>query len=250
MTTLNNWFFFHLKVQHCGQVCLQLYQVVHAIMVLHHSNFLPCLWSCAFTASMPLQFVIQFSLSQILCHQISFLDGYCSWCYQAQFIPELFVYWKGDGRLESNDYFSCPHELVAQNLMTGLSYGLWLVQVSKVSTDKRSLKRSTTHVYISHLIRVLQIPESKDSLPLHLNQPRPQDILRQGAFMTMNDFNGNRNGLNGATSARAIINMVDKNSNQVEMGTLLQRTLQDQPQTSSASGVHNSQKQVNLAMSI
>ncbi|KAH8509586.1 hypothetical protein H0E87_011367 [Populus deltoides] len=116
-------------------------------------------------------------------------------------------------------------------------------KVSKVSTDKRSLKRSTTHVYISHLIRVLQIPESKDSLPLHLNQPRPQDILRQGAFMTMNDFNDNRNGLNGATSARAIINMVDKNSNQVEMGTLLQRTLQDQPQTSSASGVHNSQKQ-------
>ncbi|XP_061972193.1 uncharacterized protein LOC133694618 isoform X2 [Populus nigra] len=116
-------------------------------------------------------------------------------------------------------------------------------KVSKVSTDKRSLRRSTTHVYISHLIRVLQIPESKDSLPPHLNQPRPQDILRQGAFMTMNDFNGNRNGLNGATSARAIINMVDKNSNQVEMATLLQRTLQDQPQTSSASGVHNSQKQ-------
>ncbi|KAJ6998798.1 hypothetical protein NC653_014836 [Populus alba x Populus x berolinensis] len=116
-------------------------------------------------------------------------------------------------------------------------------KVSKVSTDKRSLKRSTTHVYISHLIRVLQIPESKDSLPLHLNQPRPHDILRQGAFMTMNDFNGNRNGLNGATSARAIINIGDKNSNQVEMGTLLQRTLQDQPQASSASGVHNSQKQ-------
>ncbi|XP_011045100.1 PREDICTED: uncharacterized protein LOC105140104 isoform X2 [Populus euphratica] len=116
-------------------------------------------------------------------------------------------------------------------------------KVSKVSTDKRSLKRSTTHVYISHLIRVLQIPESKDSLPRHLNEPRPQDILRQGAFMTMNDLNGNRNGLNGATSARAIINMVDKNSNQVEMGTLLQRTLQDQPQTSSASGAHNSHKQ-------
>ncbi|XP_034931600.1 uncharacterized protein [Populus alba] len=116
-------------------------------------------------------------------------------------------------------------------------------KVSKVSTDKRSLKRSTTHVYISHLIRVLQIPESKDSLPLHLNQPRPNDILRQGAFMTMNDFNGNRNGLNGATSARAIINIGDKNSNQVEMGTLLQQTLQDQPQASSASGVHNSQKQ-------
>ncbi|KAG6774715.1 hypothetical protein POTOM_022081 [Populus tomentosa] len=116
-------------------------------------------------------------------------------------------------------------------------------KVSKVSTDKRSLKRSTTHVYLSHLIRVLQIPESKDSLPLHLNQPWPHDILRQGAFMTMNDFNGNRNVLNGATSARAIINIADKNSNQVEMGTLLQRTLQDQPQTSSVSGVHNSQKQ-------
>ncbi|KAF9683136.1 hypothetical protein SADUNF_Sadunf05G0180700 [Salix dunnii] len=114
-------------------------------------------------------------------------------------------------------------------------------KVSKVSTDKRSLKRSTRHVYISRLIQVLQISESKDSLPLHLNQLKPPDILRQSAFMTANDFNGNGNGLNGATSARAI--MVDKNSNQVEFGTLLWRTLQDQPQASSASGVHSSHKQ-------
>ncbi|KAJ6681040.1 hypothetical protein OIU74_019508 [Salix koriyanagi] len=105
-------------------------------------------------------------------------------------------------------------------------------KVSKVSTDKRSLKRSTKHVYISRLIQVLQIRESKDSLPLHLNQLKPPDKLRQGAFMTINDFNGNGNGLNGATSARAI--MVDKNSNQVEIGT-------------PPSGVHNSHKQVNLA---
>ncbi|KAJ6681039.1 hypothetical protein OIU74_019508 [Salix koriyanagi] len=101
-------------------------------------------------------------------------------------------------------------------------------KVSKVSTDKRSLKRSTKHVYISRLIQVLQIRESKDSLPLHLNQLKPPDKLRQGAFMTINDFNGNGNGLNGATSARAI--MVDKNSNQVEIGT-------------PPSGVHNSHKQ-------
>uniref|UniRef100_A0A6N2LDB2 Uncharacterized protein n=1 Tax=Salix viminalis TaxID=40686 RepID=A0A6N2LDB2_SALVM len=101
-------------------------------------------------------------------------------------------------------------------------------KVSKVSTDKRSLKRSTKHVYISRLIQVLQIQESKDSLPLHLNQLKPPDKLRQGAFMTINDFNGNGNGLNGATSARAI--MVDKNSNQVEIGT-------------PPSGVHNSHKQ-------
>ncbi|KAJ6352107.1 hypothetical protein OIU76_001342 [Salix suchowensis] len=101
-------------------------------------------------------------------------------------------------------------------------------KVSKVSTDKRSLKRSTKHVYISRLIQVLQIPESKDSLPLHLNQLKPPDKLRQGAFMTINDFNGNGNGLNGATSARAI--MVDKNSNQVEIST-------------PPSGVHNSHKE-------
>lgn len=108
-------------------------------------------------------------------------------------------------------------------------------KASKVNTGKRSWKRSSTHVYISRLIRVLQIPESRDSLPLHLNQLRPHDILRQGVFMTINNFNGNRNGLNGATPSRAIVNMTDKNSNQ------RQRLHQDQPQT--PSGVYNSQKQ-------
>ncbi|XP_034919607.1 uncharacterized protein [Populus alba] len=115
-------------------------------------------------------------------------------------------------------------------------------KASKVNTGKRSWKRSSTHVYISRLIRVLQIPESRDSLPLHLNQLRPHDILRQGVFMTINNFNGNRNGLNGATPSRAIVNMTDKNSNQVGIGTLQrQRLHQDQPQT--PSGVYNSQKQ-------
>ncbi|KAL9395537.1 hypothetical protein Peur_009790 [Populus x canadensis] len=108
-------------------------------------------------------------------------------------------------------------------------------KASKVNTGKRSWKRSSTHVYISRLIRVLQIPESRDSLPLHLNQLRPHDILRQGVFMTINNFNGNRNGLNGATPSRAIVNMTDKNSNQ------RQRLHQDQPQT--PPGVYNSQKQ-------
>ncbi|KAG6783695.1 hypothetical protein POTOM_009361 [Populus tomentosa] len=115
-------------------------------------------------------------------------------------------------------------------------------KASKVNTGKRSWKRSSTHVYISRLIRVLQIPESRDSLPLHLNQLRPHDILRQGVFMTINNFNGNRNGLNGATPSRAIVSMTDKNSNQVGIGTLQrQRLHQDQPQT--PSGVYNSQKQ-------
>ncbi|KAI9398928.1 hypothetical protein POPTR_002G022800v4 [Populus trichocarpa] len=108
-------------------------------------------------------------------------------------------------------------------------------KASKVNTGKRSWKRSSTHVYISRLIQVLQIPESRDSLPLNLNQLRPHDILRQGVFMTINNFNGNRNGLNGATPSRAIVNMTDKNSNQ------RQRLHQDQPQT--PSGVYNSQKQ-------
>ncbi|KAJ6392287.1 hypothetical protein OIU77_026105 [Salix suchowensis] len=115
-------------------------------------------------------------------------------------------------------------------------------KASKVNTDKRSWKRSSTHVYISHLIQVLQIPESRDSLPLHLNQLRPQDILRQGVFMTINNFNGNRNGLNGATPSKAKVNTTDKNSNQDGIGTLRrQRLHQDQPQT--PSGVYNSQKQ-------
>ncbi|XP_011029006.1 PREDICTED: uncharacterized protein LOC105128861 isoform X2 [Populus euphratica] len=112
----------------------------------------------------------------------------------------------------------------------------------KVNTGKRSWKRSATHVYISHLTRVLQIPESRDSLPMHLNQLRPHDILRQGVFMTINNLNGNRNGLNGATPSRAIVNRTDKNSNQVGIGTLQrQRLHQDQPQT--PPGVCNSQKQ-------
>ncbi|KAJ6708737.1 hypothetical protein OIU74_009950 [Salix koriyanagi] len=115
-------------------------------------------------------------------------------------------------------------------------------KASKVNTDKRSWKRSSTHVYISRLIQVLQIPESRDSLPLHLNQLRPQDILKQGVFMTINNFNGNRNGLNGATTSKAKVNTTDKNSNQDGIGTLRrQRLHQDQPQT--PSGVYNSQKQ-------
>ncbi|KAF9686726.1 hypothetical protein SADUNF_Sadunf02G0019400 [Salix dunnii] len=115
-------------------------------------------------------------------------------------------------------------------------------KASKVNTDKRSWKRSSTHVYISRLIQVLQIPESRDSLPLHLNQLRPQDILRQGVFMTINNFNANRNGLNGATPSKAEVNMTDKNSNQDGIGTLQRQGLHhDQPQT--PSGVYNSQKQ-------
>ena len=65
--------------------------------------------------------------------------------------------------------------------------------------------------------------------------------------MTINNFNANRNGLNGATPFKAEVNMTDKNSNQDGIGTLQRQGLhQDQPQT--PSGVYNSQKQVNLAL--
>jgi hypothetical protein len=207
-------------------------------MDLHHSNFLPFLWFCTFTSSIILLFVMQFlPISDLL--PPNFLLGWIlivvlpgpvhsknvllleRWWLCLMIISLAWMNW------------------LLKTFMTGLSDGLWLTQASKVNTGKRSWKRSSTHVYISRLIRVLQIPESRDSLPLHLNQLRPHDILSQGVFMTINNFNGNRNGLNGATPSRAIVNMTDKNSNQ------RQRLHQDQPQT--PSGVYNSQKQVNLA---
>ncbi|XP_048226976.1 uncharacterized protein LOC8274655 isoform X2 [Ricinus communis] len=115
-------------------------------------------------------------------------------------------------------------------------------KLSKVPTDRRSWKRCAAHVYISRLIRVLEVPESKESLQLPSNQLRPHEILKQGVLMTINDFNSND--LNGVASASSLINKIKKNPSDAKSGNLQHlRLRQDHSQPALSCGVYTSQKQ-------
>ncbi|XP_021682680.2 uncharacterized protein LOC110666483 isoform X2 [Hevea brasiliensis] len=117
-------------------------------------------------------------------------------------------------------------------------------KVSKVSTDRRLWKRCAAHVYIGCLIQALQMPESKESLPMPPSQLRPHEILKQGVLMTINDLSGVRNDSNGVTSASSIVNAVGKNSNDSKSDILQHlRPHQNHSQTTLASGVYTCQKQ-------
>ncbi|KAF2324691.1 hypothetical protein GH714_016307 [Hevea brasiliensis] len=117
-------------------------------------------------------------------------------------------------------------------------------KVSKVSTARRSWKRCAAHVYIGHLIRALQMPESKESLPRPPNQLRPYEILKQGVLMTINDFNGISNDLNRVASAGTVVNAAEKNSNDIKSDIFQHRRPQhDHSQSALASGVYTCQKQ-------
>ncbi|CAN1163337.1 hypothetical protein LINPERPRIM_LOCUS32606 [Linum perenne] len=62
-------------------------------------------------------------------------------------------------------------------------------------TDRRSWKRSTTHVCISRLIQSLQTLENKDPTELE-----SREMLKPAVLMTLNEFHGTRKGFNGAAS--------------------------------------------------
>ncbi|XP_065847069.1 uncharacterized protein [Euphorbia lathyris] len=116
--------------------------------------------------------------------------------------------------------------------------------VSKVSTDQRSWKKCATHVHISRLIKTLQMPGTNESLELLPNKLEPQDILKQGVLMTINDFSSIKNDLNGVTSPSSIIKTTKTNLNDTKNGNLQHlRVQQDHSQADLASGVYTSQKQ-------
>lgn len=113
------------------------------------------------------------------------------------------------------------------------------------------MKRCAAHVYISHLIRDLQMPENKEKLPLHCNQLKPRlEGQRQGIPMAINDFDRVKKGLNGVISSNNIgSTTAERNSSEARSCILQHKRLhQDQQQTATASGLHNLQKQVSLIL--
>ncbi|XP_059459880.1 uncharacterized protein LOC132189248 isoform X3 [Corylus avellana] len=118
-------------------------------------------------------------------------------------------------------------------------------KISKVDVDGNSWKRCATHVHISHLIRILQMPENQERLLLQPNHLKPQEGSKLGVLMAINNFHGVRNSLNGIISPTNLCNSTtERNSNEAKTGILQhQRLHQDQPQAALASGVYTPQKQ-------
>ncbi|XP_050233164.1 uncharacterized protein LOC126681652 isoform X2 [Mercurialis annua] len=114
-------------------------------------------------------------------------------------------------------------------------------KVSKVSIDRRSWKRCAAHAHISHLIRALAMPNSKESLQLPPSQLKPHEILKQGVIMTINDFNGVRNDLIGAACSSIVNNNIEKYSSDAKSSNLQHlRLRQDHPQHALSSGAYTS----------
>ncbi|GMJ02717.1 hypothetical protein like AT1G75730 [Hibiscus trionum] len=110
-------------------------------------------------------------------------------------------------------------------------------KVWKITRDRNSMKRSTTHVYIARLIHNLQIHDNKDGI---LQQPlwlKPREGLNQTVLLR-NAINGNVAGSNSGSTA------TDRNSYEARSGIIPQlKMLQQEPQTASASGMNTSKGQ-------
>ncbi|KAK9220425.1 hypothetical protein WN943_009076 [Citrus x changshan-huyou] len=116
----------------------------------------------------------------------------------------------------------------------------------KGATTNRSLKRCAGHVYISRLIRDLQMPENKEKSHLQCNQLKPPDEgQRQETHMVIYDFDKTRKGLNGVISVNSIgSTTAERNSSEARSGILQHKRLHhDQLQTATESGLQTLQKQ-------
>ncbi|XP_021284272.1 uncharacterized protein LOC110416582 isoform X3 [Herrania umbratica] len=118
-------------------------------------------------------------------------------------------------------------------------------KVSKVTMDKKSMKRCAAHVYISCIIRNLQMQDSKDSIRQQSLQLKPHVGLKRTALLYPNNRSNLRNGINGTTPSSSSGNsVIDRNSYEARSGIQQPKMLhQDQPQVASASGMHTSKKQ-------
>lgn len=126
------------------------------------------------------------------------------------------------------------------------------VEVGRKNSGKKKneWKRCSAHVYISRLIKVFQITEGKDWLPI---QPTTPDQLttnegskqEQEALLAANNIIHEKmnSSLNGVEA--------DRSSNEVRNAILLHKRLlqdQNQKQVPTTSGPYTSQKQVKLLM--
>lgn len=110
---------------------------------------------------------------------------------------------------------------------------------------KKSWKKCSAHVYISRLIKVLQITEGKDGSPLQPTQLTTHEGLKQGASEANKLQVVIKNGSTGVVSTIGVArSAADKSLNEVNNAILLhKRLLEDQQQASTTSGPYVSQKQ-------
>ncbi|XVF63690.1 hypothetical protein PTKIN_Ptkin09bG0107200 [Pterospermum kingtungense] len=109
-------------------------------------------------------------------------------------------------------------------------------KVSKVTLDRKSMKMSATHVYISSLIHNLQMQDSKDNILQQPIQLKPQVGLKQTAFLYPKNSSNLRSGTNCMSGSSG--------NSAADRSGILQQTMlhQEQPQVPSASGMHTSRK--------
>ncbi|XWS20958.1 hypothetical protein CRYUN_Cryun30bG0014100 [Craigia yunnanensis] len=126
-----------------------------------------------------------------------------------------------------------------------LEYGSSTEKVSKVTMDRKSMKRCTAHVYISWLIRNSQMQDRKDNILQQPVQLKPPVGLKQTALLYPKSCGNLRNGIKGTIPNSSSGNSAtDRNSYEARSGILQQTVLhQEQPQVASAFGMRASQRQ-------
>lgn len=124
-----------------------------------------------------------------------------------------------------------------------LESGYSTEKVSKVTLDRKSMKRCTAHVYISSLIRNLQMQDSKDNILQQPIQLKSHVGLKQTALLYPKNCTSLRSDIN-CVSGSSGISTTERNSSEARSG-ILQQTMfhQERPQVASASGMHASQRQ-------
>ncbi|KAL6982678.1 hypothetical protein U1Q18_016066 [Sarracenia purpurea var. burkii] len=115
----------------------------------------------------------------------------------------------------------------------------------------KSLKRCSAHVYISRLIKVLQIAGTEDRLPVQPTRLTPNEGSKQGGLLGANSLNSVQHALNASLSPYGLVNYAaDKNQKSDEASNAIvlhNKLLQDQQQSFdflSLSATHSSADQV------
>ncbi|KAF5962033.1 hypothetical protein HYC85_003242 [Camellia sinensis] len=105
-------------------------------------------------------------------------------------------------------------------------------------------KRCSAHVYVSRLIKVLQITEKKDMLPVLATQLTSNEGSKRGVIFTDNHLNTVRSALNRSVSEHNIVGYsAEKNPIEVRNAILLhKRLIQEHQQASSTSTLYTTQK--------
>ncbi|XP_039000107.1 uncharacterized protein LOC120125738 isoform X2 [Hibiscus syriacus] len=125
-----------------------------------------------------------------------------------------------------------------------LESGSLTEKASKVAMDRKSTKRCVTHIYISRLIRNLQM-HNKD---ITLQQPlqlKPHRGVQQTALLYPNDRGNLRNAVNGNIPSSYSGNSAPGRNDYETRNGILQPKIfyQEHPQVASASGRNTSNKQ-------